>query len=283
MIQRSKTLANPHPYRIKTKIVSAQNNSPTIARWKLIIYSLIGIIAYSTDIVVTPIYIDSFKKDNHKSNPYYVSVSSNLFFAIIFTVITLSQNKCNIKEFVGSFKMQKHLFINSIFYCIFNLLMLESSPENRTPVDLQAILNQSYVPFVFVCSWLMKKEKLNRFQLYGAIVVFIGILVSLIPIIKNLAINSNMHNKYILLWTFLFLLSMFVCGIANVGTDIILKKYKGSIQIMQSLAWLHTYQFLIILSFFWINIAAKEYKGTKEWDNEVTKWSIVLNCFFQHL
>src|SRR5579872_2915629 len=140
------SLINPHLYRLKTTIVPVTSTKiittlpghekQNIAKWKLIIYSIIGVITYSIVMVVTPMYIDAFKKNEHKSNPYFVSLSTNFFFAIIFIVMSMCESRYTFKSFVGSFNMQKRLFINSISYCIFYLLMLEVSPQNRTPVDL---------------------------------------------------------------------------------------------------------------------------------------------------
>ena len=73
---------------------------------------------------------------------------------------------------------------------VFRFLVVFSSPGNRVPPDIQAILLQSSIPFTLLLSVFILKKRYKPLQIVGGVVVMGGIFLSM----SKLA--STMHHAF---------------------------------------------------------------------------------------
>jgi len=252
--------------------------SDTVSRLAIIGSSILLVFSMAGQVVLLPLFIDSFDRDNHHANPFFVLIFSSFSFALMFCAMAVYRTYKYNSPFFAPGKIHYRFLQIGILNALNGLLVVNASPGKRTPADLQAILAQSALPFTFLLSKLIKSEKLKSNQLYGVSIVCLGIFLSLIPVFVSLG-NGEIGNFTLtnLLWCIIFLLGNLPAAACNVYQDKLLKD--EPVEVIQTLAWSSIYQFLMMLSMFWLNFLP--WFGTAgsytEWTNEM---SFSFNCFF---
>lgn len=246
----------------------------------LIITSILYVISFAGQAISLPLFTDSFKHGNHHANPYFVLLFSSFAFYTMFTTIALYR-KCKYNSnFFGTKQQQYNFFIVGLFNALFGILVVNSSPNKRTPADLQAILAQSIVPYTFLLSYLLKKEVLETAERIGAVIVCLGILISLIPIFVSIS-HIGKFSYTNLIWCFIFLIGMFPAAACNVYQDKVLKKYEESVEVIQLLSWSSLYQLIIMLLTFWLNFTPL-FGTSDNYSDWKTDFLYSFDCYFRY-
>lgn len=221
-----------------------------IGIYLIIISSIMNIISLAGQGVTLPLFVDSFDNGDHHANPYFVLLFASFSFTIFFLMLA-TYRSCRYKSpLMGSFQIHKEFIKIGILNAINGILIVYSSPANRTPVDIQNILVQSVLPYTFISSYFVKSERPTRVHIFGVSIVAFGILISLVPVFLSLG-NIGQFTYYNIIWSTIFLLGNLPAALCNVYQDRTLKLYKNYIEIIQLLAWSSLYQLFVMMVVFW--------------------------------
>lgn len=243
------------------------------SKFIIIVVTAIYILSRMGEMITGPLFIDSFKDSSTKQvDPYFV---------IIFTLICLIMSCViiSIKNIRSLWMNTKILHIKMLCIALFwtssFTLTTFGSSESRTPVDLQAILYQAGFPLTFLLRMIILKYKPPKHKIIGALIITTGITISIIPMIISLG-NESIGASY-MLWSLAFLLGIFFGAACNIFQEIITKHEK--ISTMQFMFWGNTYQLILTVLLFWINIIPNFGLSTT-----LLEWSIgfsnSFSCFF---
>lgn len=225
------------------------DSSPIQCHTKYIIpiISIINILAISGQTICLPGFIDSFSQFNLHSNPFFVLCYTS-FFAMLYFIILSSIRYLLYDVSLLVFSIHKRLLLISLFDASYDLLFVYASSSTRTPVDLQIILGQSFLPFTFIASYIIKHEIPTKSQIFGMGVIVFGILICLIP--SCLALFGIGHLTLDnFMWCLVYIGANLFCALCNVYQDCILKT--NILDIGQLLMWTSIYKFFILCSMFW--------------------------------
>jgi len=227
---------------------------------EIIGFSVLNLLAQSAQVVIMPLFIKSFKNGDStkKINPYSVVFICSLFFAIFFMSLHLYQVFKNNVNFWINKRVQFYFWLIGTANAFNGLFTVYSSPDTRTPADIQGILCQFSVPFTFLVSYYIRHTRLIPNQMKGAIIVGLGIIVSFVPMIKSLINGEDEFRIANLWWSLLFIFGLLAGSLMNVVEDHTFKKFADEENLIiskgQMLAWMNFYQVIMVISCFWADI-----------------------------
>jgi len=213
-------------------------------KYQIVITTVLMIIGQSSQTILLPLFTDSFKKINSTINPYFVLLICSISYTLFFLVIQLVKQKMKIEA-----QYHKWIILIALFSALDDTMLTYSSPPQRTPVDIQGILIQFTVPFTFFLSRIVTKEQLSGRKLFGAVIICIGIITSLIPIIYSLCIGNHKFEINNIIWIGIFIISTVSSVFTNVLQDKTLKLNNNRLKITQLLMWMSFYQLLYVVIF----------------------------------
>lgn len=216
--------------------------------------SIFNVITSTSTLILLPIYVQSYKdeKNNKDVNPYFVTFIGSIMYIVPYIIYQLYRTLRYHQSFFVTITPQKKFLIIGFFSAFYEILIIYSSPEIRVPVDIRGILLQTAIPISLLFSYLIKHEKLNKNQIIGAFIVFVGILTSLIPIFISLGYKTGIYNISNILWCLILVCGLFCDVMVNIYVDLTLKEFK-EIDIGLLMLWSSIYQLIIVIMFFWID------------------------------
>lgn len=128
--------------------------------------------------------------------------------------------------------------IMALFDTLFNVM--SAFPTPHIGGNLANVLNQATLPFNIILSMIFLGTNYRRCHILGAILVFYGALVDMIPVFKG-ENSENMPDPTIG-WIVLYIASMIPCAASNVYKEIGLKDV--DLDIWYANAWVSVYQLL---------------------------------------
>ncbi|CAF1124031.1 unnamed protein product [Didymodactylos carnosus] len=155
---------------------------------------------------------------------FFCSLSFNLFFWPVAGVLYYKQQ---ITRDMLQLKWIKYMFLAGLCDALNGFLIVFSSHASRVPPSLTAILVQSMIPFTFILSKLLLKNKVYRwYHILSACIVFNGILFSLIPTFKRIHDGtSTTELKHGWYWPFIFVLGTIPAALMNIVQEQLQVKY----------------------------------------------------------
>ncbi len=235
---------------------------------------LASILAFAGQIIMTPIFIDSFKEEGGVANPYFVIILSALSQTVICVL-------CCPHKFLSLFKLSlghhRLLFGLGFYWAISYVIVAIGSSGDRTPVDLQAIFSQTNIPFTFMLSYCLLQSRPNPRQRKMSLLIIFGALISLMPTFVDL--HNESYAKTALLWCLIYLGGMLVNSMSLIYNEQIFSKPDYSFGIYELNCWANFYQLMVSLAMFWINFLP--FIGTSDsfghWQHDL---ATSVHCFF---
>ena len=158
-------------------------------------------------------------------------------------------------------------FLNAIN----GILIVFSSPEDRTPAFLQPLLSTIIIPFTVLASFVLLRKREGIPRLICCLAVVIGLIISTEPVIFNLdgqGSSGAVHTKPIVkfVWSCVFMLGFVPLAINNVFEEKIVKRAANSEKLKMSkggeagdkdvnslllMFWINLWTFVVFGLMFW--------------------------------
>ncbi|CAF1053258.1 unnamed protein product [Didymodactylos carnosus] len=190
-----------------------------------IVLSVLNVLASTGQSIGLTLFLGSFQG---LTGVYFVlffcSFSFNLFFWPVACV--LYYKKQITKEMLNP-KWIPYMFLVGICDALNGFLIVFSSHASRVPPSLTAILIQSMIPFTFIFSKILLKNKYYRwYHILSACIVFSGIIFSLVPTFKRIHDGtSTTELKHGWYWPFIFIIGTIPAALMNIFQEVLQVKY----------------------------------------------------------
>lgn len=201
----------------------------------------------------------SFKNlaDSIPITPYFIVLFSSIISVILLTATYFMTEMYAIiyHKIKGTHRINKKMlhayfpfigFLNALYVVI---LIFTAKP---TPAYLQPILPNISIPLTFILSYIIiqRNIKLKYFigDFVSATIVFVGVIISVIPII----INNNDNNNNII-WPIIFTIGVIPGVLSNIVLEKLTEK-QTDINYLHLNMWIAVYQTIIIIIFHGINL-----------------------------
>jgi hypothetical protein len=235
---------------------------------------LTSILSFAGQMVITPIFIDSFKEEGGMANPYFVIILSALSQTLLCVF-------CYPHKIPLLFKLPRGhhqlLFGLGFYWALSYVIVAIGSSGDRTPVDLQAIFSQTNIPFTFMLSYCLLRSRQGQRQQRMSILIVFGTLLTLIPTFVDL--HNESYAKTALLWCLIYLGGMLINSMSLIYNEKVYANNEYSVSLYQLNCWANFYQLVISLSLFWVNFIP--FVGTSSsfsnWRHDL---AISTHCFF---
>lgn len=231
-------------------------NNPCIY-WIMFIMSCLGLFVINT---VQGIF---FKRmaDDIPTAPYFILLICSIAFVVVFfamMIIRYIYHKLNYKfrnvtapvyNYVG----HGWLVVIGVLDSLNGLILLFAA--HPTPASLHPILPNITIPFTFVMSYILIRQKF-RFKYFlgdfvSAIIVLIGVLISIIPVFIEIAHNPD-SVKSSAIWPIIFILGILPGALMNIVQEKASKNITN-LDYLHLNMWVSFYQVICDLILFWAN------------------------------
>ena len=233
-----------------------------------IILSILNVIAQVGMTVSLSVYTTSLSthwacgKAQVITGPYFVLFFTALWFPIVFFACVLVAKLLNKGFSLHLSCSQKQVALMGFLNSLNGVLVVYSSPSERTPEFLQPILSTSVIPFTVILRFLLLRKGVSGGKLVCTFAVLIGLFICIEPSIFRLGGNSQSSKNRTatkLYWPILFCIGFVPLGLMNVlqerevKTD---KKYgiaggKKEVHTLLFQAWMQLYNFIFLAALFW--------------------------------
>ncbi|XP_065183625.1 uncharacterized protein LOC135814430 [Sycon ciliatum] len=160
------------------------------------------------------------------------------------------------------------------FNTLNGILIVFSSPEDRTPVFLQPLLSTIIIPFTVFFSYVILRKTESYPRLICCLIVIVGLIISTEPVIFNIdgqGSSGSVHTKPIVrfVWSCVFMIGFIPLAINNVVEEKILKKSAkkaaeavadgGSagkdhdVNSLLLMFWINLWTFIMFVVMFWVD------------------------------
>lgn len=192
---------------------------------------------------------------------YFVYLLTSFGFVIVFFILKNMRNILYVlySKFVKNIESPKgrlphyQYFILGLLDATKGILIFLSA--HRTAANLQPILPNISIFITFVMSYIIMKYKFKIiyffFDFLASFIVFIGIIISLVPVFINIA-NSPESILDTGLWPILFAISIVPASIMFILQEKF-SKHIEDIDYFELNMWISIYQAIICIFYFWVN------------------------------
>ena len=173
-------------------LIMNNNKKSASTCWKIMrvpIYSILTVVAAALQAV-------SFKKAGYslKRFPYVILlVVAFSFIPILFTFVFYIDRAYGILKESKTYEIKKTFAVLGFLNAANGVLIIFSNPHVSGIV--QSALAQAVIPMTLILSVLYLKASYNKFQYFGAFVVFVGIFIEFIPYLTAIE-NKLPHEKH---------------------------------------------------------------------------------------
>ncbi|CAI8027747.1 Crt homolog 2 [Geodia barretti] len=221
--------------------------------------------------------------DGLSMDPFFVLSSSSFAFMVIYGVLAL------VSAAFGAVTMddlrfpQWQLFLIGFFSALNGVLIVYSSPTTRTPPFLQAILGNFLIPITIIFRLILLRKRPQLIKLMCAVVVFLGLVLSLIPVITGMDASDNssylnQNSAARILWPLCFMLGYVPAALMNVIEEKSLKD-KRNVNMFFLLFCSSSYQLISAFAFFWTDLIP-HFGYTNNIHEFGENYKYALSCFF---
>ena len=133
------------------------------------------------------------------------------------------------------------------------ILSVFSSSPLRVPPVLQPIILQSYMIFTLVFSKIVLGKIYKRRQIISVIVLFLGILVSLIPVFIEIAHGEVVQFQSGVYWGLILFMASAPAALMNIKEEQVFEE-NPSYDVALLIAWESLFQFLFVGFCFWADL-----------------------------
>eukprot|EP00211_Chloroparvula_japonica_P002652 CAMPEP_0119127852 /NCGR_PEP_ID=MMETSP1310-20130426/6237_1 /TAXON_ID=464262 /ORGANISM="Genus nov. species nov., Strain RCC2339" /LENGTH=508 /DNA_ID=CAMNT_0007118135 /DNA_START=538 /DNA_END=2064 /DNA_ORIENTATION=- len=226
----------------------------TIVDYVLAVLVSIGLMLFSTMQIV------SFKRLGYafEPYPYFILLSvSFMFVPIYFTgMFFVYMTTGGFVPETTTLWFKRHFVIIGFCNAMNGVLLIFAVPY--TPGTIQAIFTQAIIPFVMIISVVTLKTRYTIFQYVGAVVIVVGVLVTLVPQFTNAEegdVESTGGLGFDVIWWFVFMFGMFPLAAQSVYQEHAFRKAK--VNVVYMMAWASLSQFIVLCLCFPVNFVPK--------------------------
>jgi drug/metabolite transporter (DMT)-like permease len=153
---------------------------------------------------------------------------------------------------------------------------LAAMGANQTSGSMQQLLNQTLIPITMLLSWLVLGKKSSGMQLIGAVLIFLGAWVVLIPSTDS----SSSQSSYALISNMLYFLSNVPIAMSIIYKEMGFRNVQ--VHVMYMTQWVSIYQLLwgFVLGIFQLIPGVGSSEGSSLSEINSSFWSGV-TCYLQ--
>jgi len=133
------------------------------------------------------------------------------------------------------------------------ILSVFSSSPMRVPPVLQPIILQSYMIFTLVFSKMVLGRTYKRRQILSVLVLFLGIIVSLIPVFIELAQGEDVQFQSGAYWGVILFMASAPAAMMNIKEEQVFEE-NPKYDVALLIAWESLFQFLFVGFSFWTDL-----------------------------
>jgi hypothetical protein len=193
-------------------------------------------------------------------DPFFVLSSASFSFVVIFGALTLLSAAFGAVTADDLRFPQWQLFLIGFFDALNGIMVVYSAPPNRTAPFLQAILGNFLIPLTILFRLILLRKRPQLIKLICAIVVFLALLLSLVPVIAGMEDGSGGKDDYLqqktiarVLWPLCFMFGFIPAALMNVIEEMSLKD-KRNVNMFYLLFCSSFYQLVCVFAFFWTDL-----------------------------
>jgi len=153
-----------------------------------------------------------------------------------------------------------------------NLIVTPASHLKNTPGALQALLQQFFIPFTVIISKLVLKKQYFKIQYLGALITFIGCLLSIGPSLLKIS-----DDDFKIIWPIIYIIGLVPGVAASIIEESIFQDFP-EMDYIYLLSWDCFIQFISSIVFFWSDIIPG-YGSSESFSEFFTKFGNSLICF----
>jgi drug/metabolite transporter (DMT)-like permease len=222
---------------------------------------------------------------NLSMDPFFVLTSASFAFVVIFGTLTLVSAALGAVTLDDLRFPQWQLFLIGFFDALNGVLVVYSSPPYRTAPFLQAILGNFLIPLTIIFRLVLLRKRPQLIKLICAAVVFLGLVLSLIPVITDMDKSSNDNSSFLkqstlarILWPMCFMFGFVPAAVMNVIEEKSLKD-KRNVNMFYLLLCSSFYQLVCGFALFWTDLLP-HFGYTNSIHDFGENYKYALSCFF---
>jgi hypothetical protein len=200
------------------------------------------------------------------TGPFFVAFFTSFWFPVVFFTWVALVKLCNRNFSLHLTSSHKLLALLGFLNAINRLLIVYSSPSDRTPEFLQPILSSSLIPYTVILRFLVLRKRGSRGRLVCTFAVLVGLIICMEPSIFKLGGKSGSSKDRTatkIYWPILFCSGYIPVALILVileremKQDVVVNKSQQGGQSKQEAhallfqAWIHLYSFLFVVGLFW--------------------------------
>ena len=223
----------------------------------IFIFSCLGLFVINT---VQGVF---FKRmaDDFPTAPYFVLVFCSASFVIVFFVMMVIRYILNLLYCkLRSVDFPKYNYVGHGWLMLIGLLdslngLILLFAAHKTPASLHPILPNITIPFTFVMSYILIRQKFRLKHFFGdmvsSFIVLVGVLISIIPVFIDIAHNPD-SVKTSAIWPIIFILGILPGALMNIVQERASKDVE-KLDYIHLNGWVSVYQLVCDFLFFWAN------------------------------
>jgi len=234
---------------------------PVSFRLALAIFCVGCIIGQSTQTISLPLFLSTLLAGDVPGMPaYFVIWFCSFCFAIIFgSGAIFLVLKGNVTPEMRAWKWHKYLALIGFFDAANGILIVYSAFLSRVPGPVGAILSNSTILYTIFFSKIILHKKYNMKQLFGVLLVLIGILITLIPtfVVIHKGQTGKAANWY---WPLVALIGYLPSALMNIIQEKMQEKFNAEAKVDKRFSVIYlqaiesTYQWLSMCFLFWTDL-----------------------------
>ena len=198
------------------------------------------------------------------AGPYFVLFFTALWFPVVFFAWVFIAKFLNRNFSLRLNSSMGFVVLLGFLNAMNGVLVVYSSPSDRTPQYLQPILSSSVIPFTVILRYLILRKGISGGRLVATFIVLIGLIICLEPTIFQLGQdNKTTANRTAgtIIWPIIFCVGFIPLGLSNVIQERQVKKGdqsqssggRGEVHSLLFQAWLQLFNFVFLAAVFFLD------------------------------
>ncbi|XP_065188822.1 uncharacterized protein LOC135819524 [Sycon ciliatum] len=202
---------------------------------------------------------------------YFLLLFSAFWFIVFFGTLLLLARFLNPEFSLRSNVSHSNRVLLGSFNVLNGLLLVFSSPDDRTPVFLQPLLSTIIIPFTVFFSYVILRKKESAPRLICCLIVIIGLVISTEPVIFNIdgqgssgPVKTKAITRFV--WSCVFMIGFVPLAINNVVEEKLLKQSakkaeacggeaakEHDVNALLLMFWINFWTFVLYVVLFWVD------------------------------
>jgi hypothetical protein len=233
-------------------------NRSIASKYKAVLWAILTIVAQTGQNVTLPLFADAIGGGG--GTPYFVVWFSTFAFAVGFGIMLVfmwifTEGEIGAAERATlSVRGQTGLLQIGLADALNGMLVVFASPSSRTAPYLQAILGNFLIPLTIIMRMVLVRKLPSKKQALAALLVLVGLFVSLIPTIANWTAPGPEQQQQGVMWPALFMLGFVPAACMVVAEEKALHGPLTGVNVVWVVFWVNVWDLVFITAFMWVDL-----------------------------